>query len=168
MREDAPWMRALSDLLMTTLKDGQPVFGACFGHQLIGQALGAKIVRNPAGWGHGRLELKKERDRPWLADLPGRFSLYGSHIEQVAEAPPGTEVIFSGPDCPVAGLARGRHLLTVQHHPEMTREFIAALVAEYADHVGPEVTARARASLHQPADTDAFAEAICRFFEGAA
>ena len=165
--EDAPWMLALTAFLRDRLSDNTPIFGACFGHQLIARALGSAIVRNPDGWGHGRLDVRQVGDAPWLGAVPETFSLYGSHIEQVDVAPPGADVVLRGPGCPVAGFARGCTLFTVQHHPEMSPEFIAALVEEYADYVGDEVTRAARASLSQPADNVAFAEAVCRFFEGA-
>ncbi|WP_425074449.1 type 1 glutamine amidotransferase [Sagittula sp. S175] len=162
--EDAPWMLRLAAVLRAALDRRQPVFGACFGHQLIARALGAGIVRNPEGWGHGLLEVTRTGRTPWAVEGEV-LHLYGSHIEQVAEAPEGARVVFEGPGLPVAGLAQGNHLFTIQHHPEMTHGFITDLVEEYAEVVGPEVTARARTSLARRADRVAFAEEIARFFE---
>ena len=162
--DGAPWMVRLEDLVCDLIEARIPLFAACFGHQLVAKAMGCRIVRNPEGWGHGRLELDRVARVSWSG--PGKqVALYGSHIEQVERAPDGARVLFSGRGCPVAGFALGNRVFTVQHHPEMDHAFISDLVAEYADYVGPEVTERAMASLERPVDTGAFAEEIARFFE---
>jgi GMP synthase-like glutamine amidotransferase len=165
--EGAPWMLRLEALVRAMIAARQPLFGACFGHQIIAQAHGARIVPNPGGWGFGRLPMTRSSPTPW-AGPEAQLSLYGAHSEQVAQVPPGARTVFAGPGVPVAGFALGDHVFTVQHHPEMTRDFITDLVAHYSDDLGPEVTARARASLADPADAAAFAHEIARFFEHAA
>jgi GMP synthase-like glutamine amidotransferase len=163
--EAAPWMLRLEALIREILGD-MPIFGACFGHQIIATALGGRIIRNPQGWGHGLLHLRRARQMPWSVSSEG-VKLYGSHIEQVAEPPEGTQVVFEGEGLPVGGFAMGDHLFTVQHHPEMSHQFIEDLVHEYAGVTGPEVTAQALDSLDQPADSALIAEEIARFFEHA-
>lgn len=161
--EDAPWMLRLQDVIRNALNRRQKLFAACFGHQLVARALGTPVIRNPEGWGHGLLPVTRTAQTPW-GSAP-KLNLYGSHIEQVPTPPPGTRTIYAGPGLPVAGLAMGDHLFTLQHHPEMTHAFITDLVEEYADALPPEVTERARASLATHADTDTIALEIARFFE---
>ncbi|KIN70454.1 Glutamine amidotransferase, class I [Sulfitobacter noctilucae] len=163
---DLPWIAPLKALVQRIIERGQPLFGTCFGHQLIASALGAPIVRNPQGWGHGRLEITRSEATPWAGDQE-QLSLYGSHIEQVGALPKGAKTVLTAPGCPIAGFAIGNDVFTVQHHPEMDHTFITDLVDHYADEVGPEVTEAARASLASPADSIAFAEEIARFFEQA-
>ncbi|MBP0485084.1 type 1 glutamine amidotransferase [Sagittula salina] len=162
--EDAPWMLRLMDVVRAAIARRQKLYGACFGHQLISRTLGAGIIRNPQGWGHGLLRVRRAAPMPW-AYGSNSIPVYGSHIEQVAAAPAGTRTVYTGEGLPVAGLAMGDHLYTLQHHPEMTHRFICDLVEEYADVVGTEVTARARASLHEPADHGFLGEEIARFYE---
>ena len=164
---DLPWIAPLQDMIHAVLDRRQPLFGACFGHQLIAASLGADIIRNPAGWGHGLLQVSRSARAPWSGDEPG-FALYGSHIEQVATLPADVTLLFEGPGLPVAGFAIRDHVFTIQHHPEMTHDFICDLVEEYAGIVGPEVTVAARASLMHRADRHAFALELARFFEHAA
>ncbi|KIC47393.1 hypothetical protein RA28_07130 [Ruegeria sp. ANG-S4] len=163
--ENAPWMQKLETLVEEIIENKIPLFGACFGHQIIAKSLGAPIVRNPEGWAHGRIETHRVAQKPW--SLPQKdLHLYGSHIEQVGALPHGADRVFESDGCPIAGFSIGNKVLTVQHHPEMTAEFIADLVEEYADHVGFDVTKRARRSIEAgPADRTAFATEIAAFFE---
>lgn len=164
VNDDAPWIRTLTALVDKIIKRQQPLFAACFGHQLVAKTLGAAVIRNPQGWGHGLLEVERTAKAPWSGQQ-SVLSLYGSHIEQVEHVPEGAERLFRGPGVQVAGFRVGHHVFTVQHHPEMSHDFITDLVEEYADYVGPEVTETARTSLARRADRGAFAEEIARFFE---
>jgi GMP synthase-like glutamine amidotransferase len=160
LNEGAPWMAHLEALIHEIIDAKVPLFGACFGHQAIAKALGSPITRNPCGWAHGRIPVTRTATGE-------TFHLYGSHIEQVGTVPNGARIVFESPGTPNAGFAIGTHVLTIQHHPEMSHAFIADLVEHLADYVGPEVTEAARASLHAPADSRAFAEEIAEFFEAA-
>lgn len=165
-QEEAPWMLRLEDLIHEIIAARLPLFAACFGHQIVAKVLGSKIIPNPQGWGHGRLEIERVERLPWSGEAE-RLALYGSHIEQIDTAPPGARVTWRGEGLPVAGFALGDSLATIQHHPEMTHAFITDLVEHYADEVGEKVTERARLSLRQEADRTAFAEEMARFFEHA-
>lgn len=167
VRGEAPWIARLLDLIRDMAARDMAMFGACFGHQAIALALGGTVGPNPGGWVHG-LTRNEMLTRPdWAADLPDVVKLYGSHTEQVTTLPDGAQAIARSEGCPVSGFVRGRSIYTTQHHPEMTPEFIADLTEELAGDMGPEVAARARASLAERADRTAFAESIARFFEQA-
>ncbi|MEM9318954.1 MAG: type 1 glutamine amidotransferase [Pseudomonadota bacterium] len=161
----ADWKDRLQALIREVLTARQPLFGACFGHQAIAAALGVPVIRS-AGWAHGALDVRRTGRAPWSGSEP-RLRLYGSHIEQIAHLPDSALSLFESPGCPHAGFAIGSKVFTIQHHPEMTQEFIADLVEEYADVVGPEVTQTARETLSTQADRTAFAEELARFFEHA-
>jgi len=167
VRDGAPWMLRLEVLIRRFVEDQVPLFGACFGHQIIAKAFGAPIARNPLGWSHGLIDMVRVGQTTW-AGPDSRFALYGSHIEQVAALPKGADRIFESPGCPIAGFVLGKTVLTVQHHPEMTQDFITDLIDEYADYVGEAVTKEARASVaNGTAHRQGFAEEIANFFEQA-
>ncbi|TNF59798.1 MAG: type 1 glutamine amidotransferase [Rhodobacteraceae bacterium] len=167
VHDDAPWIARLMDLIREMDARGLPMFGACFGHQAIALALGGAVGRNPNGYVHGLTHSRLTHRAPWMSDLPDPLRLYGSHVEQVTRLPEGTWPVASSEDCPIAGFVKEARIFTTQHHPEMTPGFIAALTDEMADYLGPDVTARARASLGEPADSLAFATSVARFFEAA-
>lgn len=152
-----PWVGELFDLIRKLVAEGQPVFGACFGHQAIALALGGDVDKNPGGWVFGVVETEIE-------GVP--MKLYGSHFEQVVALPPDAVVLGGNPDCPVGSFAIPGRVMTTQYHPEMSHGFITDLVEEYADALPPEVVARARGSLEVKADSGVIAERIAQFFEG--
>lgn len=162
--DEAPWMQKLEKLVLEMIDTRQPLFGACFGHQIIAKALGAAVVQNPNGWGHGLLEVNRKGRLAWSGSKD-TLALYGSHIEQVATLPHGGRLLFEGNGLPVAGFAIGDHVFTIQHHPEMDHQFMTDLVEEYADYLGTEVTQAARDSLDRKADGAAFAAEVASFFE---
>lgn len=166
VQDEAPWVVRLFELIREIANKQLPLFGACFGHQAIAVALGGAVGRNPEGWVHGLAEVVATRDLPWTAQ-PEKIGLYASHIEQVTVLPEGCEIVAQGPGCPVSGFIKGGHIFTTQYHPEMSDEFIAALVEECLDYVGEQVTEVARASLTRRADRDVFARQIVSFFEWA-
>jgi GMP synthase-like glutamine amidotransferase len=152
-----PWIDQLFALIRRLVAEGQPIFGACFGHQAIAMALGGKVQANPEGWVFGLVETV-------LEGQPIR--LYGSHSEQVTVLPQGAQALGGNAECLIGSFGIAGKVMTTQYHPEMTHAFITDLVEEYADHLPPEVATRARASLAQKADSHAIAERIARFFEG--
>lgn len=157
VHDSDPWVRQLFTLIRRLVEEGQPVFGACFGHQAIAMALGGHVAKNPGGWVFGLVETSVE-------GVP--MKLYGSHMEQVVDLPPGAVVLGGTVDCPVGSFAIPGRVMTTQYHPEMSHGFISDLVEEYADDLPPDVVRRARDSLTMRADSDAIAERIARFFEG--
>jgi len=166
VNEGTPWMIRLEDMVRDIIAQNIPLFGACFGHQIIAKALGAEIRRN-AAWGHGLIDIKRTGRTEWSGPSEA-IPLYGSHIEQVASLPPGAQRLFESTGCPIAGFGIGKTVFTIQHHPEMTETFIADLVEEFADYVGESATEIAQQSLKNGvANRAEFAEEIASFFESA-
>lgn len=152
------WVGQLFGLIRQIVASDVPLFGACFGHQAIAKALGGVVGYNPGGWVFGLTETEMEGQR---------LRLYAAHKEQVLALPEGAVVVGGNADCPVGSFAIGRHVLTTQYHPEMTPEFIAALVQEMRGQLPDAVVDSAARSLDYVADRAAIAARIVRFFEAA-
>lgn len=151
------WVADLFALIRRLVDEGQPIFGACFGHQAIAMALGGHVAKNPGGWVFGLVDTTIE-------GVP--MKLYGSHVEQVVDLPPGAAILGGTAECPIGSFAIPGRVMTTQYHPEMSHGFITDLVEEYAEDLPPDVVTRARGSLTERADSAAIAERIARFFEG--
>ena len=159
-----PWIADLEPLIRAVVGRGQKLFGACFGHQAIARALGGRVADNPGGWVLGVTDTRIDRAAPWT--LAGPIRMNAAHSEQVVALPPGAEILGGNAECPVGFYRIGRTVFATQYHPEMTDDFMAALVAEFAPKMADGVAATARGSLAAPADTARFVEMIARFFEG--
>ena len=99
---------------------GVPIFGICYGHQLVAQQLGGVVSRGTRGeYGRARLTVTD----PWSAllhDLPAEHDVWMSHFDAVTTAPDGFTASASTPDAPIAVLESASHKVwSVQFHPEV-------------------------------------------------
>ena len=114
---------------------GVPIFGICYGFQLMVSGLGGAVQRTSAGE-YGATTLEAVAPGVLLGGLPAEQQVWMSHGDTCATAPPGFTVTARTAGTPVAAAedpARG--LFGVQFHPEvlhtahgmeMLRSFLAA------------------------------------------
>jgi len=170
VHDDAPWVRRLTSVIQQLYANHIPMFGACYGHQAIAVALGGKVEANPHGWVFGLTTSTltpptTTKRAPWMRDLPQTLYQYGAHVEAVTRLPEGAEVVSTSDLCATTGFVIGKDVYTTQNHPEMTADFIAALIEEYDAKLPAGVGARARASMVHEVDQAAYAHSIAQFFE---
>ena len=49
--DDSPWIKTLVEYTASVLaQDRVRIIGVCFGHQIVGRAMGVKVGKNPDGW----------------------------------------------------------------------------------------------------------------------
>src|SRR5690606_3782933 len=112
--------------------------------QAVAAALGGRVARNPQGWVLGRIETANHSPAAWMPDAPAKMTLHAAHNEQVVALPPGARVLAGNDGVPHGHLAIGERVFTTQYHPEITDEFMAALVDELESTVAAPVIAGAR------------------------
>lgn len=163
------WVLSAIKVVQDIVALKKPIFGACFGHQLIAHALGSAVVDNPQGWVLGTATTNWVNSPAWMQDASDQaaqqWAMYAAHAEQVSTLPEGATLLCQNKQCAIGGFAIGNTVFTTQYHPEMTDEFIEALVVEIKDTVGPEVAQQASDSLATKSDRALFAEWMARFFE---
>ena len=116
--ERAPWMLRAEELLRRIAAARVPLLGICFGHQMIAQALGGLVERNPRGREIGTVRLERLADDPLFAGLPRVFDVNATHVDAVTRLPPGAEVLATTALDPAACFRVGPRVIVVQFHPE--------------------------------------------------
>jgi anthranilate synthase component 2 len=97
-----------------------PILGVCLGHQAIGQAFGAKVVRAPVPV-HGKLSEVRHEGAGVFRGINGPFKAtrYHSLVVDRATMPSELAVTAETDECLVMGLAHTRlPVHGVQFHPE--------------------------------------------------
>jgi GMP synthase-like glutamine amidotransferase len=133
-------------------QDRVRLIGVCFGHQIVGRALGAKVGRSDGGWevAVNDIELTEKGKELFGVDKLVRFfppsqvhveqdimanciclffkRLQQMHRDDVHSCPSNVTLLGSSPACPVQGLYVPRRFITVQGHPEFTDEIMFELL----------------------------------------
>jgi len=135
--ERADWMLRTEGWLRDVVGAGTPTFGICFGHQLLAQALGGEVLKNPRGREMGTVRVELLGTDPLLegvsVDGSAAFEANSTHVDTVRRLPPGA-----------VALARSRlddHQVIrfsvscygVQFHPEIDAEIMRAYIASRRD-----------------------------------
>jgi GMP synthase (glutamine-hydrolysing) len=125
--ERAAWMLRAEAYLRDLVAAGVPTLGICFGHQMLAQALGGRVERNPAGREIGTVDVEVVTDHPWLGFSRGRANM--THVDSVMALPPGAESLAETGLEPNAAIRFGESCLGVQFHPEID----AAVMRHYVE-----------------------------------
>ena len=99
---------------------GVPIFGICYGQQLMAHLLGGQVRKGDRGeYGMATLDLDPAAD-PLFAGLAGRQQVWMSHRDAVAGLPEGFSSAGRTDTCAIAAIAApARKLYAVQFHPEV-------------------------------------------------
>lgn len=171
--DDLPWIAPLREFLRAAVAARVPVVGICFGHQILAEALGGRVVKSDRGWGAGVQDYDLLARPSWLGAMPDHFSVNAMHQDQVVALPAGATVLARSAHCDYAALAYGdpEHpdAISLQPHPEFGAGFMDELIALRTGAVFSEAAAReARASLSRSVDSGAWARTIVDFLHRAA
>jgi GMP synthase (glutamine-hydrolysing) len=127
--ERAPWILRVEDYLARAVQAEQAVLGICFGHQLLGQALGGLVERNPRGREMGTVKFQILVDDPLLDRSIQPALAHATHVDSVTVLPPGAQILATTALEPHAAVRFGRRAWGVQFHPE----FDAQVMTEYVE-----------------------------------
>ena len=150
--DELPWIPKLEDFIRNSVAEKIPQIGICFGHQIIAQALGGRVVKSEKGWGLGVNHYTINQTRPWMnGSISSPVAVNAVHQDQVIELPEGASLLASSEFCPYAMLAYGETIFTVQPHPEFDHEFQADLInARRGIAFEDQIADQGLASLSQP------------------
>ena len=127
--ERAHWSEHCAGWVRNAMDVELPLFGVCFGHQLIAHALGGRIDYLPGGREIGTQSITV---LPAAADdyppLPGNFRAHTTHEQSVIEPPAGSTVLAASKRDPHQVLRHGKRAISTQFHPEFSAEIMRAYI----------------------------------------
>jgi GMP synthase (glutamine-hydrolysing) len=122
-----PWSVRTTDWLADAVAAQLPVLAICYGHQLLAEALGGKVARNPRGREIGTVEVAltaAAAEDALLGGLRGPLRVHASHLESVVELPPGAIHLASSALDPNHAFRFGPSAWGVQFHPEFDADIM--------------------------------------------
>ncbi|KAA8652454.1 hypothetical protein EYZ11_005080 [Aspergillus tanneri] len=126
--DNYPWIVKLVEYTRNAIESSRiKILGICFGHQIIGRALGAKIGRSDIGWEVAVCDVDlTEKGK----ELFGREKLRIQQMHQdfVFDYPSNVISLGTSPRCAMQGMYLPGRFITVQGHPEFTEEIVTEVV----------------------------------------
>jgi GMP synthase (glutamine-hydrolysing) len=126
------------ELARAVFDSSTPLFGSCWGLQVLTVAAGGSVRRNPKGREIGfgrRIRLTAAgRGHPMYADKDEVFNSVTVHLDEVESVAPNTRVLASNAFSTVQAVEiaqDGSVAWAVQYHPEYTLNDIAATMRRY-------------------------------------
>ena len=123
------------DLVRAALASGTPLFGSCWGLQVITAAAGGSVRKNPKGreigFGRGIRLTEAGRQHPMYAGKLDVFNAPTVHLDEVETLPPGATVLATNAVSAVQSAeirTNGSVAWAVQYHPEYPLREVAAIV----------------------------------------
>ena len=140
--DGGPAIERQIELTRAVLGSRTPLFGSCWGLQLITVAAGGTVRANPKGReiGIGRriAVTLAGRAHPMYAGKGSVFDAITVHLDEVETLPPGTTVLATNAQSDVQA-AEIRHdgavAWGVQYHPEFTLTDIAVVIRRYGSRI---------------------------------
>ncbi|KAL3814367.1 hypothetical protein ACJIZ3_015635 [Penstemon smallii] len=165
------WISKLLILLNKLHALKKKILGICFGHQILGRALGGKVSRATGGWDIGitKVELKTSSQIFTCLKMPTSLSIIECHRDEVRELPPQAEILAWSNRTGVEMFKLGDHIMGIQGHPEYTRDILLHLIDRLLNHdfIGESVANEAKSKLGatEP-DEEAWKKLCTSFLKG--
>jgi len=132
---DGPEVTRQIDLVRAALSTGTPLFGSCWGLQVLTVAAGGQVRRNPKGreigFGRGIRLTDAGRKHPMYVGKIEVFNAPTVHLDEVETVAPGTTILASNAVSAVQSAeirTNGSVAWGVQYHPEYPLRELAAIV----------------------------------------
>jgi GMP synthase (glutamine-hydrolysing) len=139
--ERRDWSERSAEWLREAAHAGLPLFGICYGHQLLAHALGGEVGYNPVGREMGTVELELHAhagNDPLFAGLPNAFPAQATHLQSVLRAPDGATVLARSAQDGCHAFRWGEHVWGVQFHPEFSTAHMRGYVLEKGEALAGE------------------------------
>jgi GMP synthase (glutamine-hydrolysing) len=136
----APWILDTEAALAAFVRAGGPTLGICFGHQLLVQALGGTVTRNPRGREIGTVDFEVALGDPLFGDAPRSLRVNSSHMDSAERLPPEARLLGRTRLDPHGAARFGERAWGVQFHPEFDGDIVRGYIEARRDAIRSEGT----------------------------
>ncbi|KAL7082544.1 hypothetical protein ACP275_14G105200 [Erythranthe tilingii] len=164
------WITDLVVLLRKLDAMKKKVLGICFGHQILGRAIGGKTGRAIEGWDIGITKVHFQTSHIFTSlKMPSSLSIIQCHRDEVKELPRKAEVLAWSNHTGIEMFKYGDHIMGIQGHPEYTKDILLHLIDRISnrnfieDSHGEEV--KSKLENVEP-DTEAWKKLCTSFLKG--
>ena len=136
------WITRSEEFLRRAADRGVPLYGVCFGHQLLAQAFGGRVEKCPRGWELGTVAVTQTAHgnaNPLFSSAPETFVAQMSHGDVVTDLPPGAVALLDNDHWHYQAFALGERIWATQFHPEFTPQIMSDLIHSLTSALSPEV-----------------------------
>lgn len=137
--DEVDWIIKLKSFVVEISQAGKFCIGVCFGHQMLGEAMGGKVAKSENGWCVGVHAFEVLEAQSWMNPFHSKFNLLMSCQDQIQFLPPNSRVLAQSPLCPVGIIQLGSKFLGIQGHPEFTSDYIRFLMIDRSNSIGSEL-----------------------------
>ncbi|MDR1075325.1 MAG: glutamine amidotransferase [Xanthomonadaceae bacterium] len=134
--ERQEWSERSAEWLRKAAAERVPMFGICYGHQLLAHTLGGQVDYNPAGRESGTVTINlhpSASEDPLFGDMPVTFPAHATHLQTVLQPPEGAVVLAHSVQDACHAFRWGDHVWGVQFHPEFATHHMRGYVEARAD-----------------------------------
>jgi GMP synthase (glutamine-hydrolysing) len=132
------WIEKTSEWLKGAAKECVPIFGICFGHQLLAQTFGGIVANHPSGPEIGAVgvNLTDEAAQDQLfKDLPQTFLAHATHTQSVLKLPKNAILLASNCYEGCHAFRIDKNIWGVQFHPEHDENIMKEYVKAQAENI---------------------------------
>jgi GMP synthase (glutamine-hydrolysing) len=131
LTNEIEWLDKVSNWILKAVNKNIPIFGICFGHQILTYALGGKVDYNPKGIEVGtktvNLQPEAKNDKLFCI-FDKELSAQTSHVQTVSALPKGA-VSFATSEMEEHHIIRfADNIWGVQYHPEFDEKIIRMII----------------------------------------
>lgn len=132
VNDSIPWLESEKMFIKEIIKANKPILGICLGAQLIAEALGAEVYKNPKGKEVGFYQVKKVTNE--YDFLPSALEVLHWHGDTF-ELPKESKRLYSTDACSNQAFIYNSNVIGLQFHLEMTTNSLLRLVEEDRNYI---------------------------------
>ena len=161
--EQEDWITRTKAMIRDAAALGKYFIGFCFGHQLLGEAMGGQVKKSGNGWCIGIHEFEVTNKADWMQPFQKNINLLMMCQDQVVQLPEGGKVLSGNKKCPVGIFQVGEKLLGIQAHPEFSKTYDQLLMEKRKHLIGEATIDEGLRSLEKDVHRDVIRSWVLNF-----